>query len=95
MVGTELESMGGVLLGKAEGIDQDLAGLLIKLEALQDFWVSPAASEFAPYFANWSNAARDMFGPDGILGQVANALNVSWNNYTECEGANVKGWQTA
>ena len=95
MVSTDMEAQGGILLGKAEDIDQMLAELLTRLRAIEDFWESPASREFVPFFNNWNSAASEMFGPGGVLGQVANVLNVAWNNYTECEFSNVKTWQTA
>ncbi|WP_432974613.1 WXG100 family type VII secretion target [Dactylosporangium sp. CA-233914] len=95
MVSTDMQSQGSILLGKAEAIDADLAALLTRLQALQEFWQSPAANEFQPFFQNWHNAAAALFGPGGTLGQISNALNITWNNYTECETANMRGWQAA
>jgi hypothetical protein len=34
-----------------------------------------------------------LLGPDGVLGQIAHAMNVNWGNYTEAEWANISGWK--
>jgi hypothetical protein len=43
----------------------------------------------------WNIAAEGLFGPGGVLGQISSALNLSWNNYSECEWANLRTWRPA
>ena len=89
----DLESAGATLNGKAANAAQELQDLKNQLMPLQDGWLSPASSYYEPLQAEWNWAADGLFGPDGILEQIAAALNITWNNYTDCEWANVKGWQ--
>jgi uncharacterized protein YukE len=64
-----------------------------KLAPLVDIWMGLASSYYQPLQQEWNIAADGLFGPTGVLGQIANAMNVTWNNYSECEWANVRGWQ--
>jgi hypothetical protein len=41
----------------------------------------------------WNAAAYGLFSPEGVLGQIALKLNISWGNYCDAEGANVQSWQ--
>jgi WXG100 family type VII secretion target len=92
-VPTDLQTAGTQLNSQAQGIVDQLDALKAQLAPLADTWVGPAASYYQPLQAEWNMAAEGLFGPTGVLGQIANALNLAWNNYSECEWANVKGWQ--
>jgi hypothetical protein len=41
----------------------------------------------------WNVAAEGLFGPNGILGEIAQAMNVNWGNYTDAEWSNIKTWR--
>ncbi|WP_280897132.1 hypothetical protein [Streptomyces sp. SAI-135] len=41
----------------------------------------------------WDLAANGLFGEDGVLGRIAHAMNVNWNNYSDAEWANVSTWR--
>jgi uncharacterized protein YukE len=72
---------------------QKLGDLKTKLAPIAETWTGPAASYYHPLQAEWSMAAEGLFGQDGVLGQIAHAMHITWNNYSECEEANIKGWQ--
>jgi hypothetical protein len=46
----------------------------------------------------WNTAATGLFGTaseGGILGEIAAAMNVSWNNYSMAESANASTWSSS
>ncbi|GAA5179197.1 hypothetical protein GCM10023322_08460 [Rugosimonospora acidiphila] len=90
----ELENAGAQLSGTARTIDDQLSTLKNQLVPLQDYWQGPAQSYYQDLQAEWNVAAQGLFGPDGVMGEIASALNLAWNNYTDCEWANVRTWQT-
>lgn len=89
----ELEFAGGQMATTAQLVDGQLSDLKAKLVPLQDYWQGPAQSYYQEVQAEWNVAAQGLFGPDGVLGSIANALNLTWNNYTDCEWANVRTWK--
>ena len=93
VVPSDLQGAGTALNKQAQGIVDQLDALKTQLAPLAETWVGPAASYYQPLQAEWNMAAEGLFGPHGVLGQIASALNLSWNNYSECEWSNVKGWQ--
>jgi WXG100 family type VII secretion target len=92
-VPAELELAGQQLNGKANQIVDQLEALIAKLAPLQDTWEGPAQSYYQGLQNEWNIAADGLFGPTGVLGQVAAAMNVSWNNYADGEWANVRTWK--
>jgi len=90
----ELEFAPGQMSSTAQTIDGQLSTLRNQLMPLQDFWQGPAQSYYQELQAEWNVAAEGLFGPEGVLGEIAAALSLSWNNYTDCEWANVRTWQT-
>lgn len=90
----ELEFAGGQMSTTATTVEGQLNDLKAKLMPLQDYWQGPAQSYYEELQAEWNVAAEGLFGPGGVLGEIAAALNLSWNNYTDCEWANVRTWQT-
>lgn len=93
VVPPELQAAGTELNRQADAIVDMLDALKAKLAPLVDIWTGPAASYYQPLQQEWNIAADGLFGPTGVLGQIASAMNVNWNNYSECEWANVRGWQ--
>jgi WXG100 family type VII secretion target len=90
----DLQSAGGNLNGRADTIRDQLVALKAKVTDLQSVWDSPAAREYYEHQQNdWDIAADGLFGPTGVLGQVASALNLSWNNYTDAEQSNLNTWK--
>jgi uncharacterized protein YukE len=66
----------------------------VKLQPVADTWTGSAATYYEGLQQEWNQAADGLFGPDGVLGEIAGAMHVTWNNYSEAEWANVKSWQT-
>lgn len=92
-VPAELELAGQHLNNRADEIVGRLESLIAKLLPLQDTWEGPAQSYYQGLQGEWNIAADGLFGPTGVLGQIAGAMNLSWNNYAESEWANVRSWK--
>ncbi|MFF7475113.1 WXG100 family type VII secretion target [Streptomyces sp. NPDC008092] len=56
-------------------------------------WTGDAQRYFEGLEAEWTYAAHGLFGPDGVLGEIAHAMHVNWNNYAEAEWSNGRTWQ--
>ena len=94
LVGDELEAAGSSINTQATAIADELAKLVAQISPLADTWTGAAAQYFSVLQQEWNTAANGLFGPGGVLGEIANAMNVSWNNYCDAEFANVSTWQT-
>lgn len=93
-VGEGLEAAGGWLNGRAGEIAGELETLMTKLAPLQDAWTQSVASTYYQDMQlQWNIAAEGLFGPQGVLGQIAHAMNVNWGNYAEAEWSNIQGWR--
>lgn len=96
MVDDQLSGAGAYINNAAAQIVDQLVALKAQLEPLVETWTGPAASYYEPLQAEWNLAAGGLFGDaqqQGVLGEIANALNVSWNNYSDAEWANASTWQ--
>jgi WXG100 family type VII secretion target len=91
----ELEGAGGKMAGHAATIEGYLNTLKGKLDPLKDYWQGPAQQYYQDLQAEWNAAAEGLLGPTGVCGDISSALNLAWNNYTDCEWANVKTWTSA
>ena len=91
----ELEMAGSTMQGTAGTIDQQLNDLKAKLMPLEDWWTGPAQTYYYALRAEWNVAAEGLFGQNGVLGEIASAMNLGWNNYSDCEWANVRTWRIA
>jgi WXG100 family type VII secretion target len=97
-VDEQLSQAGTYINNAAQQIADELHALYLKLQPLTETWTGPAASYFNPLMQEWDYAAKGLFGPadqGGVLGEIAAAMNVSWNNYAEAEASNAKTWQSA
>jgi uncharacterized protein YukE len=93
-VPVDLEHAGPYIAGVAETISEKLTRLRGKLEPiLGSGWTGHAQAQYAGLQDEWNIAAEGFLGPEGVLGQIAQAMNVTWANYTDCEWANVQSWQ--
>jgi uncharacterized protein YukE len=93
-VGTGLEGAGTWLNGMAAQAADDLERLKGLLVPLQETWMqSQAAGYYQGLQQEWNMAAEGLFGPTGVLGMIAHAMNVNWNNYSEAEWANIATWR--
>ncbi|WP_329138379.1 WXG100 family type VII secretion target [Streptomyces sp. NBC_01476] len=94
MVQADLEGAGQWINNASQGIADELNKLIGLLEPLQATWTGPAAGYYGGLQEEWNYAAEGLFGPYGVLGEIARAMNVNWNNYSEAEWSNVKTWRT-
>jgi hypothetical protein len=90
----ELEEAGSRMSTYAATIEGQLNWLKTRLAPLKDHWQGPAQSYYEELQTEWNVAADGLLGPEGVCGDIAMALNLAWNNYTDCEWANVKTWTT-
>nr|WP_202447252.1 WXG100 family type VII secretion target [Streptomyces sp. SID5468] len=93
MVRSELGSAGPTIDKMAGEIAGELHQLIVKLQPLAETWInSQASSYYEGLQQEWNTAAEGLFGPDGVLGQIAVAMNVNFQNYSEAEWANMRTW---
>ena len=98
LVGDPLSQAGTRINNAAQQIMDELNALYQQLRPLIETWTGPAASYFDPLMQEWNYAATGLFGSadqGGILGQLAAAMNVSWNNYADAESANASTWSSS
>jgi len=98
LVGSGLEPAGANLNAQAATIMGELETLRSTLSPLADTWVAQASTYYQDAMLQWDTAAIGLFGDQGeggVLGTIANAMNVNWGNYTDAEEANIKTWQSA
>lgn len=91
VVREELAAAGAAMNGMAQGIADELDQLMRQLAPLQEEWVTPAGGAADKYYdaqLAWNSAAEGLFGPQGVLGEIAARMNVIWNNYAETDWAN-------
>ena len=93
LVAAELESVGTYLNGQATEISDELSQLASYLNQLEAIWQGAASGYYQGLQAEWNIAAEGLFGPDGVLGEIATAMNVSWGNYSDAEWSNSQTWQ--
>ncbi|RGD62124.1 WXG100 family type VII secretion target [Kitasatospora xanthocidica] len=88
----DLEHAGPYLNAQAADISQQLHELATYLKQLPELWQGAASGYYQGLQAEWDLAANGLFGPDGVLGQIAHAMNVNWANYSSAEWANSQTW---
>jgi WXG100 family type VII secretion target len=93
-VPTDLEGAGTYINGQAGAIADELAALARQLAPLEGTWTGAAAADYQSLQQEWNRAAEGLFGPDGVLGLIAHAMNVNWGNYSDAETSNVRTWQS-
>lgn len=92
LVKTELETAGAYLNNQAGMISDELNQLASYINALPADWQGNASTYYQGLQHEWNVAAMNLFGPDGVLGQISRALNLTWNNYADAESANSTTW---
>lgn len=94
MVQEELSGAGAYINGIAQTLSDELNKLIAQLQPIADGgWTGGASDYYQDLQIEWNYAANGLFGPDGVLGEIAQAMHVNWNNYAEAEWANVQTWQ--
>ncbi len=92
-VPSDLQGAGTYINGVATQIESELIALKNQLAPLMDSWSGAAQTYYEGLQQEWNIAADGLFGPTGVLGIIAQAMNLNWNNYTDCEWANVRTWK--
>jgi uncharacterized protein YukE len=98
LVGDGLADAGPNINGTAQGISDELNTLIGLLTPLQDYWTGNAAALYESYQEEWNAAAAGLFGgegTEGVLGAIAQAMNVAYGNYSDAEWANIQTWQSS
>jgi uncharacterized protein YukE len=88
----DLEGAGAYLNAQAQQMADELAKLWSQLEPLS-IWTGKAKTYYEGLQQEWNTAAAGLFAPDGVLGQIANAMHTTWGNYSEAEASNARTWQ--
>ncbi|MDP9796142.1 uncharacterized protein YukE [Catenuloplanes nepalensis] len=88
-----LGDAGPFINGISEEIVNNLMMLESKLLPLAESWTGDTYIYFEDQRKAWNVAADGLFGPEGIMGMIAHALNVNYNNYTEAELTNTATWK--
>ncbi|MFD9812048.1 WXG100 family type VII secretion target [Streptomyces sp. NPDC059080] len=95
LVRQELETAGKHINDLSEQIAEELHQLVLLLQPISETWSGQAQVYYEGLQAEWNTAAEGLFGPGGVLGQIAMAMNVNWSNYSEAEWANQRTWQNS
>ncbi|MYS19077.1 WXG100 family type VII secretion target [Streptomyces sp. DvalAA-14] len=93
VVKDDLSTAGATINGMALQIADELHKLIGQLQPLMDTWTGSAATYYEGLQAEWNFAAEGLLGPNGVLGEIAQAMHVNWANYSEAEWANVQTWK--
>lgn len=89
-----LSAAGPWLNSQAAICTDDLSALRAQLAPLAEAWtMSQAATYYQGLQQEWNIAAEGLFGPEGVLGQIAHAMNVNWGNYSNAEWSNISTWK--
>jgi uncharacterized protein YukE len=92
-VPSELQASGTYINGVATQIEGELIALKNQLAPLMEIWTGAAKGYYDGLQMEWNIAADGLFGPTGVLGVIAQTMNLNWNNYTDCEWSNVQTWK--
>ncbi|MFF5076585.1 WXG100 family type VII secretion target [Actinoplanes sp. NPDC000266] len=92
-VPVELEDAGTRLNAKAQQIEDELTRLRNELQPILDSWQGQTREYYEGLQNEWNIAAEGLLGQEGVLGQIAQAMRITWQNYTDCEWANVQTWK--
>jgi uncharacterized protein YukE len=89
----DLEHAGPYINGKAQAISDELTRLRSQLQPVLDSWGGDTKEYYHGLQNEWNIAAEGLLGPEGVMGQIAHAMHITWNNYTSCEWANAQTWR--
>jgi WXG100 family type VII secretion target len=94
-VPTTLEGAAAYIQSQANIIADELATLKTQLAPLAETWTGTAAADYQILKNEWDLAAQGLiggYGAPGVLGEIAQAMGVTWNNYSDAEFANAQTW---
>ncbi|MFG2041286.1 WXG100 family type VII secretion target [Dactylosporangium sp. NPDC048998] len=92
-VPSDLQGAGNYINGVATQIEAELSSLKSQLAPLMQTWTGAAQAYYEGLQQEWNVAADGLFGPTGVLGVIAQTMNLNWNNYSDCESSNVQTWK--
>ena len=82
------------LRAQADNAFTESQNLRAYLDGFSDAWqFSGAAALYEDLRLQWDQSARALFGEDGLMGAITNALDVSYRNYVDAEHNNHQTWQ--
>ncbi|WP_406175074.1 WXG100 family type VII secretion target [Streptomyces sp. NBC_00996] len=94
LVTTGLGDAGPIIVNRADDCIDRLNELKRRLTPLAESWIrSQAAGYYQDQQTEWDQAAVGLFDPQvGVLGEIARALNISYQNSAEAELSNIQTW---
>jgi hypothetical protein len=98
MVGQDLSQAGATINNYAQQIVDEMNTVGAQVEYLREHWQGWTPQVYDPLMTQWQAAAWNLFAPaqdGGLLGAIAAAMDVTFNNYTDGEIANVRTWTSA
>ena len=93
-VPTDLQSAGTTLNQHSAAVVDELNWFKGQLQPLQGTWTGSAAVYYEGLQAEWDAAATGLFGPDGVISQIAKAMDLAWSNYQDAESDNSRAWKS-
>jgi uncharacterized protein YukE len=89
-----LSDAGPTIVNRADDCIDRLNELKRRLTPLAESWTrSQAAGYYQERQVEWDQAATGLFDPQtGILGEIARALNISYQNSADAELSNIQTW---
>jgi hypothetical protein len=97
VVPTTLSDAGTQIITAANVIIDELNTLYSAINGLHATWTGVAATDYHILQQEWNVAAQGLFGDDGapgVLGEIAQAMNIVAGNYWDGEHANIQTWST-
>jgi WXG100 family type VII secretion target len=95
-ISVQLDSLEEVqywLNDRATIIMDKLQNLASQLDPLEATWSGKAQEYYFGLRQEWNTAAAGLLAPDGVLGEIARAMGIVWNNYSQAEWDNARTWQ--
>jgi WXG100 family type VII secretion target len=95
VVPTTLADAGAQILAAANVIIEELNTLYNAINGLHGTWSGVAATDYQALQQEWNVAAQGLFGDGGapgVLGDIAQAMNIVAANYADGEHANILTW---
>jgi len=95
-ISVQLDSLEEVqywLNDRATIIMDKLQTLASQLDPLEATWSGKARENYFGLRQEWNSAATGLLAPDGVLGDIARAMGIVWNNYSQAEWDNARTWQ--